>query len=247
MHRSVKELRDLCGLILPKNPYRFKASIADRYETLYRRLQSDLLNGPILHIDETTVKLRARHGYVWVMANMETVFFEYRSSRKGAFLTQRLSSFGGVLVSDFFTAYDAFDCPQQKCVLHLIRDINDAMRRYPYDAELQRLALGFATIFQSIIATVDRYGLKRRHLNKHKRETERFFRDFCGTPSSSELLRNYGSDSRNMATASSHSWSSTEFHGTTIMLNTPSICLPNTEGLRTARSRSSRSEHTCYF
>ena len=187
MHRSVKELSDLCDLQLPKNSYRFKSSIADRYGRSYWRLLSDLLNGPILHIDETPVKLRTQHGYVWVFANMETVFFEYRSSRKGDFLSERLGGFEGVLVSDFFSAYDAIDCPQQKCVLHLIRDINDAMRRNPFDEELRRLAQGFASVFRAIIGTVDRYGLKRRHLNKHKKETKRFFKNFCGTPSSSEV------------------------------------------------------------
>ena len=51
-----------------------------------------------------------------------------------------LKDFRGVLVSDFYAVYDAFKCPQQKCLIHLMRDINDDMHRYPYDEELRMIA-----------------------------------------------------------------------------------------------------------
>ena len=36
-----------------------------------------------------------------------------------------LSHFGGVLVSDFYAGYDSINCAQQKCLVHLLRDINE--------------------------------------------------------------------------------------------------------------------------
>ena len=63
-------------------------------------------------------------GYVWVLATADKVYYRFKF-REGAFLKDLLSSFSGVLVSDFFTAYDSIGCHHQKCLVHLMRDIND--------------------------------------------------------------------------------------------------------------------------
>ena len=36
-----------------------------------------------------------------------------------------LAGFEGVLVSDFYAGYDGVPCRQQKCLIHLMRDINE--------------------------------------------------------------------------------------------------------------------------
>ena len=38
---------------------------------------------------------------------------------------QTNQDFHGVLISDFFASYDGLDCAKQKCLVHLIRDLND--------------------------------------------------------------------------------------------------------------------------
>ncbi len=186
MRKLERELSDLFHLHVPKHTYRFKASLAKRYEESCRGLLSELLNGPLLHVDETTVKLKGKSGYVWVFANMDGVYYEYRDSREGKFLHERLSDFAGVLVSDFFTAYDLVSCRQQKCVLHLIRDINDELRRNPFDAELKEMAQDFGELFRRIVLTIDRYGLKRRYLGKHKTEALKYLKKLCRQRPSSE-------------------------------------------------------------
>ena len=67
-------------------------------------------------------------GYVWVFTNMEEVVYMYRKSREGDFLHDLLKDFRGVLVSDFYAAYDSLACEQQKCLIHLIRDFNTRRR-----------------------------------------------------------------------------------------------------------------------
>ena len=39
------------------------------------------------------------------------------------------------------------------------------------------LAANFGKLMCPIVATIDRYGLKQRHLNKYRRDVSRFFRD----------------------------------------------------------------------
>jgi hypothetical protein len=47
---------------------------------------------------------------------LEEVGYLYRPSREGNFLHDLLKGFRGVLVSDFYAAYDSLDCPQRQCL-----------------------------------------------------------------------------------------------------------------------------------
>jgi hypothetical protein len=85
-----------------------------------------------------------------------------------------LAKFSAVLISDFYTAYDSLKCEQQKCLLHLVRDIDDDLLKNPLDIEFKGIAQGFGTLLRDVIETVDRCGLKSRYLRKHKRPIVRF-------------------------------------------------------------------------
>ena len=85
-----------------------------------------------------------------------------------------------MLVTDFYTAYESIDCPQQKCLLHLIRDLNDELMKEPFNEELKELVRAFADLVRPMIETTDRFGLRAQSLKKHKVEVERFFNDLSG-------------------------------------------------------------------
>jgi predicted RecB family nuclease len=192
MHRLGKVLAEVFKLPLaPHQLYRFKTAVADSYQAAYAHVLAEILQGPIIHIDETEVDLRGRKGYVWVLTNMERVYFFYRESREGSFLKEMLKGFTGVLVSDFFTAYDALDCPQQKCLIHLLRDLNEDMLKNPFDEEFRTLAQEFSVLLRKIVETIDRHGLKRRHLHKHRAEVEAFFDRACSGEGQSEVALGY--------------------------------------------------------
>ena len=154
----------------------FKTLLARMYRPTYRKLMEKILAGQVVHVDETEVKLKTGKGYVWVFASLEEVVYMFRPTREGGFLQELLKDFHGVLVSDFYAAYDAIDCPQQKCLIHLMRDINQDLLNNPFDEELRSITQPFATLLQSIVSTVDQHGLKRRHLMAHEKEVESFFR-----------------------------------------------------------------------
>jgi hypothetical protein len=87
-----------------------------------------------------------------------------------------LKNFDGVLVSDFYAAYDTIECRQQKCLIHFIRDLNNAILERPYDEDLKRLARDFSALVKPIIETVDRRGLKKRFLGKFRSPVDRFYK-----------------------------------------------------------------------
>jgi DNA-directed RNA polymerase subunit RPC12/RpoP len=192
MGRVWKSVEDVFGLVFPHDVvYKSKSYIAVLYDSLCSEILQNVLASPVIHIDETTVKLRDRRGYVWVMATMDKVYYFYKPTREGSFLQEMLRQFSGILISDFYTAYDSLPCKQQKCLLHLVRDIDDDVLRNPLDTELKGIAEQFGTLLRTIIETIDRYGLKNRHLRTHGRAALRFLDSVGSSDFSSELATKY--------------------------------------------------------
>lgn len=152
-----------------------KKSAAKQYKSTYESILRHLVSGRLLHVDETQVSIRGSTAYVWVFTNLHDVVYLYTESREGTFLREMLEEFKGVLVSDFFAAYDGLKCDQQKCLIHLMRDLNDNVLKHPYDEELKTIVRGFAGLLKSIVDTIDHRGLKKRFLGKHLRDVDRFY------------------------------------------------------------------------
>jgi len=121
-----------------------------------------MVKGYLIHADETRIVLKGKPAYVWVFATFREVIYFYSETRESDLLETLLKDFKGVLVSDFYAAYDSIPCPQQKCLIHLMRDLNDAVLDHPFDQEVREIVTRFAEILRNIVATIDRRGLKRR-------------------------------------------------------------------------------------
>jgi hypothetical protein len=169
----------------------FKALMARYYRPTARRILAKLVAGQVIHADETHANLQKAKGYVWVLANMEEVVYLFKPTREEEFLHELLKGFCGVLVTDFFSAYDSLPCEQQKCLVHLIRDMNHDLLNNPFDDEFKSLVREFGQLLREIVATIDRYGLKKRHLNKHMDDVDRFFRTLAGRQFHSDLAQAY--------------------------------------------------------
>lgn len=172
-----RSLNKLFGFHLPLGTTSaFKRMAAGAYEDSYNALVKSRCSGRLLHADETKVSVKGKTGFVWVFANLEEVVYIYSDTREGDLLHALLKDFTGVLVSDFYAAYDGICCPQQKCLIHLIRDLNDDVLKHPYDEELKRIAQAFAGLVRPMVETVDRYGLTSHCLRKHRVSVDRFYR-----------------------------------------------------------------------
>jgi hypothetical protein len=154
-----------------------KKEFAKQYETTFLNLLSSLKAGKLLHCDETTFKIGKEKHYVWVFTNMNTVCYILKPTREAEFLEELFADFKGVLISDFYAGYDALDCPKQRCLIHLIRDINDDLLKNQHNKEFSKLCTSFSELLNCIILTVNHYGLKNRHLNKHKKQVNQFLKN----------------------------------------------------------------------
>jgi len=171
-----KSLGELFGMTLARGSInRLKAIRASRYEGGYQAILARVAGGKLIHADETKVEVDGKDAYVWVFTNLQDVAFVFSESREASTPQTIMKDFHGVLVSDFYAAYDSINCPKQKCLVHLIRDLNDDLRKQPFNSEMTELAMGFAGLARPMIESVDRFGLRAYHLRKHKSAVNRFF------------------------------------------------------------------------
>lgn len=97
-----------------------------------------------------------------------------------------------MLCSDFYPGYDSIDCAQQKCWAHLIRDLNDDLRKSPFDAELADFVSSVRSLIVPIFGTMDEMGLKVRRLRKYRKSVDRFYRErIVGKTYRSDLVATY--------------------------------------------------------
>ena len=174
---TTRHVNRLFGLTLPRSSVGEQKSAAARlYEETRQTLLRKIVEGPLVHADETPIVMEGKRGYVWVFCNFDDVVYFYSESREAETMQTLLKGFKGVLVSDFYSAYDSMDCPQQKCLIHLMRDLNDDMLKNPYDDEMQQIVQRFGELLRQIVDTIDRHGLKKHFLRKHRCEVERFYK-----------------------------------------------------------------------
>ncbi len=188
--RVSSNLNKLFALGLPRGAtHGFKADAAEAYGGAHDNIMKRLCSGRLLHVDETSVSVKGKDGYVWVLASLDEVAYFHTPTRAGETIHAMLKEFRGVLVSDFYAAYDAIECPQQKCLVHFIRDLNDDLLKHPYDDELKQLVGAFAGLVKPMVETVDRRGLKKRFLGKHRIFVDRFYKRLSGGFGTSEAAR----------------------------------------------------------
>jgi predicted RecB family nuclease len=170
---------------------RFKEIIATKYEETYNEIIKKMRQSKLIHIDETIARINGIDGYVWVFANYDSVYYQFRETREPDFLKELLQDFKGVLVSDFYTGYDSLECGQQKCLVHLIRDLNEDFMKHQLDEEFKQIISEFGSLLRNIITTIDKYGLKKFYLNKHKKEVEKFYKKVILQEFESDLALSY--------------------------------------------------------
>ena len=115
----------------------FKSEFAEIYGQTVEQLTAKITTGSLVHADETQARVVGKTGYVWVLSSLEEVVYVYSDTREGDMIQSMLGEFRGVLVSDFYAVYDSIKCVQQKCLIHLMRDINDDLHKHPFDLELE--------------------------------------------------------------------------------------------------------------
>ena len=154
----------------------FIGSLAKYYAETEKAINRKLLESPFVHVDETNFNIKGFNWYVWVFTNGEYVILKLTETRETSIVHQVLEKYEGVLISDFYTGYDSFPCRQQKCWVHLIRHLNKDLRENPFDMEYEVFILEVRNLIIPIMEAIQRYGLKKYHLQKFQKAVEKFYK-----------------------------------------------------------------------
>jgi predicted RecB family nuclease len=154
---------------------RFLTYLADYYAPTEAAILQAIRKSDFVHVDETKISIQGMDYYVWVFTDGEHVLFRMTETREADIVREVLAGYQGVLVSDFYPGYDSMPCRQQKCLVHLIGDLNDDLWKAPFDRELEAFAAEVQALLVPMLEAVNRYGLKAWHLRKFSRDVERFY------------------------------------------------------------------------
>lgn len=100
------------------------------------RIRAAIRASPVVCADETGLREDGTNGYLWGFSTPRERYF-VRGGRNKEVVDDVLGpAFAGVLVTDFYAAYDHYDGPHQRCWAHLLRDIHALVERHPADAAL---------------------------------------------------------------------------------------------------------------
>lgn len=155
----------------------FIKDFASYYKETEERILQSLLKSPVIHVDETRLNINGHNWYGWVFTSHHYSIFKLTDTREATIVHELLLNYQGVLVSDFYAGYDSVECKQQKCWVHLIRDLNDDLHDFPFDFEYEKFVSEVRDLIIPIMEDVYKYGLKKRNLNKFKKEVDKFYKD----------------------------------------------------------------------
>ncbi len=85
-----------------------------------------------VHVDETGWKINGTNHWLWAFVNKKLAFYKIHRSRGSKVPKDFLGNpFPGILISDFYSAYNKLNCRQQKCLVHLLREMRHCRGKDP--------------------------------------------------------------------------------------------------------------------
>lgn len=100
--------------------------LASEFGDYYNDLIQELRNSPSVNGDETGWRVNGKGAWLWVFIGKGIALYTIRRCRGKKVVKQILGKhYGGVLGSDFLSAYNLDGVAQQKCHVHLKRDLKE--------------------------------------------------------------------------------------------------------------------------
>jgi len=152
-YRQIQEyLRTMHGL---------EISVGELVQVLYQMrrevepalsaLRKEVRASPILHADETGWREDGRNGYIWGLSTPGpngTRYYEYDRSRASKVVERLLGKeFYGVLVTDFYAAYNVYAGRHQRCWVHLLRHLHELGEAQAHEDEVLRWVQGVRAVY----------------------------------------------------------------------------------------------------
>ena len=140
--------------------------VARKAQPAVLQIAESIRASPMVQADETGWRQDGANGYVWTFSTPTEQYFVRRGRDKGVVDEVLDESFSGVLVSDFYAAYNHYPGLKQRCWAHLLRDIHELRGLYPEDRQLAQWAESVHNLYTDAKAVVHPDIKQRRQAQK---------------------------------------------------------------------------------
>ncbi len=124
---------------------------ADLGEGIVEKIKQNLLSSKVIYADETGGRENGVNGYHWSFSNEQFHLLIYRKSRSAKVVKEVFGedgeNFEGVCVSDFYSSYNLYLGPHQRCWIHYLRDIKKLTEDNPKDRKLRKWANSIHSLY----------------------------------------------------------------------------------------------------
>jgi transposase len=129
--KTARLLEDLCGLRVSPGALAHAAQrVAGRISPEIDYIREAVRGSPAVNVDETGWRVGGRNHWMWAFVTDRLTLYRIVPSRAGRIAVKELGKdFEGVVVADFFSAYNKLSCEQQKCTVHLLRELRDCAKK----------------------------------------------------------------------------------------------------------------------
>lgn len=126
-------------------------------------LRTQMRASPVVHADETGWRENGRNGYAWVFATPGAQgirYYEHDHSRGQAVVERIMGPPDGqkstaCLVTDFYCGYNDYAGPQQRCWVHLLRDVRKLKDEHLADDAVLAWARGVRQLYDDAMSWLD--------------------------------------------------------------------------------------------
>jgi transposase len=119
---------------------------------IYDGLLSSLRKGSFIHADETGWPIDGKNHWLWKFSNKRICFSHIDKSRGQKVVEDIIGKeYGGVLISDFLSAYNKIEAVKQRCLVHIFRDLDKVIEYWRDDNEVMSYCERLKKIFKDAI------------------------------------------------------------------------------------------------
>lgn len=126
----------------------------------YEQIQQEALLAAVLHADETGWRVNGKGHWLWCFSYTRGTYYMIDAGRGRPVLAKFFkAAFQGVLVTDFWSAYNAVVCSQrQVCLAHLLRDLKHVEQYKHPSPQWPKFAKKLRRLIRDALRLKDRQG-----------------------------------------------------------------------------------------
>lgn len=147
-----------------------ESRVATEFGEYYGKLRKDIRTSEAVHFDDTGWPVSGVNNWLWAFVSKAAAWYTVKETRRRTVVEETLGEdYVGVVGSDFYPSFDKLPYRQQKCLVHLLRDVQKARRRgRKVSLQFRRFELGVRKIVQDAVRVHERIEEKTTRLRRKK-------------------------------------------------------------------------------